>query len=92
MKISHHTERLIREAAVIGYVNGAWAMGGQPANIPSDLDILAGVLRTARSNADFYPTLSGVEFSENNPVVAHMATEDSARLDILRALLDRRTD
>lgn len=92
MKISHHTERLIREAAVLGYVNGAWSAGAQPGSTPPDLDILAGVLRTARSNADLYPTLSGIEFSESNPVVAHMATEDAERLDVLRALLDRRAD
>ncbi|HET9144079.1 hypothetical protein [Actinophytocola sp.] len=88
MKISHHTERLIREAAVLGFVNGFWSAGGQSGDVPPDLDILAGVLRAARSNADLYPTLSGIEFSDSNPVVAHMATEDTDRLAALRALIE----
>lgn len=62
--IDKRTARLVREAMVLGYANGAWdghakARGGQdlPDDYPKDSEVVAGVLRSARSSKDLYPTL-----------------------------------
>lgn len=89
MKLGKRTARLVREAAVLGFVNGAWSVGFEPP-IPPDMTILADVLRAARSNADLYPALSRAEFPDDHPVIAWMATQDAERLTVLRALIDER--
>lgn len=64
MKIGKQTEKLIREAAVLGFVEGAWWAGmsiEQKENYPRDSVVFANVLRSAKSNKDLYTTLSKVE-------------------------------
>lgn len=61
VKIGKRTAKLLREAIVLGYVEGAWREGGHKATIPADSDIVAGVLDSAKRNRDLYPTLSRVE-------------------------------
>lgn len=90
MKLGKRTARLVREAAVLGYVNGAWAMGGQPATIPPDSAIVAGVIRAARAHSDLHPTLARAEFPEGDPAIAWLEAEDADRLEALRALINER--
>lgn len=58
--------KLVREAAVMGYVRGTMAGaaagrdGAEPA-IPSDLDVLAEVVDACLSMEDLYPTFARME-------------------------------
>jgi hypothetical protein len=75
VKVGKRTAKLIREAAVMGFVHGSmWGRafpdrhGGE--QFPRDSDILARVMRGARSHRDLYPTLGraeGVEPGEESP-------------------------
>lgn len=62
--LGKRTARLLREAMVLAYANGAWdglprdELGGvDRAAYPADSDVVAGVLRAARSHKDIYPEL-----------------------------------
>jgi len=58
---STFTERellLIKEAAVMGYVQGGMG-GGHHGNIPHDRDILQEVLLACKQHPDLYPTITG---------------------------------
>jgi len=60
--LAHLTPRelsLVREAAVMGYVQGVRATGVQ-VKIPLDSEIVALVVGDASSFADLYPTLAGL--------------------------------
>lgn len=70
MKVSKRTERLIREAAVMGFVQGAmWGAahprymvaGARESGYPRDSQVVADVLRSAHDNSDHYPMLSKVD-------------------------------
>lgn len=62
MKLGKRTAKLVREAMVLAFVEGAYAeSAGLGAKIPPDRDIVIRVLRAARANADLYPSLSKVE-------------------------------
>jgi len=71
VRLGKRTARLVREAAVLGFVEGAWWRGGHTtaadarADYPKDADVLAWVMRSARSNRDLYPLLSNVD--DDNP-------------------------
>jgi len=88
VRLGKCTARLVQEATVLGYVNGAWSATASPP-IPPDLDVLADVLRAARNHADLYPVLSRAEFPDDHPIVAHMAAQDADRLAAIRALIER---
>ena len=60
MKVSKRTEQLIREAAVLGFVQGS-RLAGQRVEIPKDSEVVRRVLRAAESFSDLYPTLSKVD-------------------------------
>lgn len=58
--IGPRTAKLVWEAMVLGYANGYWdgAHREDPAEThPKDSAVVAGVLRTAKSQKDLYPTL-----------------------------------
>ena len=62
--IGPRTAKLLWEAMVLGYANGAWdgaprtETGGiDRERYPKDQEIIAGVLRSAKSQKDLYPTL-----------------------------------
>ena len=67
MKLGKRTAQLVREAAVLGFAEGArWAgyhhtSAEDRANYPRDSVVLADALRSARSFSDLYPTLARVE-------------------------------
>jgi hypothetical protein len=64
VKVGKRTAKLIREAAVLGFVNGAFWAGynhRDPSIYPKDSAVLDQVLRSAQSNSDLYPTLSRAE-------------------------------
>lgn len=91
MRLGKRTARLVREAAVLGYVNGVWSTGaGFKADIPPDTAVFAEVLRAARTLPELYPSLSRAELPEDDPVVAWIAAEDAERLAALRALINER--
>lgn len=67
MKLGKRTARLVREAAIMGFVHGAmWGRvqgrrqvrNDEEDQFPRDSDILLRVMRGARSNGDLYPLLS----------------------------------
>jgi hypothetical protein len=87
VRIGKHAARLVREAAVLGYVNGAVSSN---AGIPPDSAILAEVSRAAHSHADLYPLLSRAEFPAGDPAVVWLEADDAERLELIRQLLDRR--
>lgn len=94
MKISKRTARLVREAAVLGFVNGVWSAKGtapRSTDIPPDSAVVAEVIRAARSFADLYPLLAHAEFPEDDPAIAWLEAEDAERLAALRALIDGRS-
>ena len=69
MKIGKRTAKLIREAAVMGFVQGSmWGevQGYKPraerSPHPKDSEVLDRVMRGARKFPDLYPTLSKVEY------------------------------
>jgi hypothetical protein len=66
MRVGKRTAKLIREAAVMGFVQGTmWGRAfpdrREEEQFPRDSDILGRVMRGARSHRDLYPTLSKVE-------------------------------
>lgn len=66
MKLGKRTERLVREAMVLGFAEGArWAgyihHDEVALRYPKDSDVLKRVYRTAGSFEDLYPLLSRVE-------------------------------
>ena len=65
MKLGKRTAKLVREAIVLAHVEGAFFGAHKPLvseeDYPKDSDVVARVLRAAKSNADLYPTLSKVE-------------------------------
>jgi hypothetical protein len=62
MRLGKRTAKLVREAMVLGFVEGAWAeTTGLGATIPPDREIVIRVLRAARAHPDLYPSLSKVE-------------------------------
>lgn len=89
MKIGKRTARLVREAAVLGFVNGAHSVTPE-ANIPKDSAIVANVIRAARSIPDLYPLLSRAEFPADDPAVAWLEAQQAEHLEALRALINER--
>lgn len=69
MKLGKRTARLIREAMVMGFVQGSmWGefnprshRNDSESKFPLDSDIVARTLRGAQSFSDIYPLLSRVE-------------------------------
>jgi len=66
VRLGKRTARLVRQAAVAGFVNGTRFAQGRTAGevdaeFPRDSVIVAGVLRTARAHSDNFPTLAKVE-------------------------------
>ena len=75
--VGPRTAKLLWEAMVLGYANGAW--DGTPrdehggvdrARYPKDSEIVAGVLRSAKSQKDLYPTLGRLAEKLDRLVVA----------------------
>ncbi len=66
MKLGKRTAKLVREAAVAGFVMGTRWTGyhGDDSSFPDDTDILVRALRCAEKFPDLYPTLSKVESDE----------------------------
>lgn len=63
MRIGKRTARLVREAIVLGHVEGAWfgravPYGDQEEGYPADSVVFFNALRSARSNRDKFPTLA----------------------------------
>lgn len=54
--LTEREQRLVREAAVMGYVNGV-AFGPYRDHIPPDGEIVIEVIQCCRSNHDLYPLL-----------------------------------
>ncbi len=62
MRLGKRTERLVREAMVLGFAEGArWAGRVDPEAHPNDSTVQDWVFSTARSFNDLYPLLSRVE-------------------------------
>jgi hypothetical protein len=85
MRLGKRTARLVREAAVMGFVQGSmWGevQGHKPraerSPHPKDSEVLDRVMLGARKHSDLYPALSKVEY------------EPLPRPDLLKALLDQR--
>lgn len=61
--MTEREQRLVREAAVMGYVRGA--LFGQAHNrnagLPDDSAIVADVITACHSNADLYPVINSLE-------------------------------
>lgn len=58
--LSHREQQLVREAAVMGYVQGVRAVpGGHRETIPPDGDIVRLVISSCQSFEDLYPLLGG---------------------------------
>lgn len=57
LALTERERQLVRDAAVLGYAQGAWAHGGTRASIPPDSAIVAQILVGCRSMPDLYPTL-----------------------------------
>lgn len=54
-------QSLVREAAVMGFVQGAMAAGGLPREqFPSDTEITQRVVESCQSFPDLYTTISGL--------------------------------
>lgn len=92
MRIGKRTARLVREAAVAGFVNGSrFAQGLSRAEVdaafPSDSVVLAGVLKTARAHGDLYRALSKVE-SVDEASDAVLAAIEAEGLAMLRAMTE----
>jgi hypothetical protein len=75
--IGPRTAKLLWEAMVLGYANGAWdgtprdKRGGvDRARYPKDSEIVASVLRSAKSQKDLYPTLGRLAEKLDRLVVA----------------------
>lgn len=60
VRVAKRTEKLIREAAVLGFVQGS-RLAGREVRIPRDAEVVRRVLLAAESFSDLYPTLSKVE-------------------------------
>lgn len=61
--LSDRERALVREAAVMGYVQGTRGMV-PPAEIPKDSAIVWGVIDACRAHADLYPLLSMTDTNE----------------------------
>ena len=75
--IGPRTAKLLWQAMVLGYANGAWdgtprtERGGiDRARYPKDSAIVAGVLRSAKSQKDLYPDLARLAVKLDRLVVA----------------------
>lgn len=95
MRLGKRTAKLVREAAVLGFANGAyWAADRTwsevEANYPKDTAVVVDVVRAARNNADLYPTLSKVEIDDETATA--LAAIDSVRMAVLRSLLAERSE
>lgn len=55
-------QALVRDAAVMGFVNGVWAAGGgiSRENFPPDSKVIEEVLLLCESQSDLYPTIGGL--------------------------------
>lgn len=58
--LSPREQRLMKEAAVMGYVQGVRMHGPMNAEIPPDSTIVYQVIASCRSNEDLYPFISGL--------------------------------
>lgn len=59
--LTEREQALVREAAVLGFVQGVRATSAAPPNpFPGDRDIVIGVLDAVGSFADLYPTLAAL--------------------------------
>lgn len=84
MKLGTRTAKLVREAAVAGFVQGSLAAGPyRGEDFPLDSDIWLAALRTARSFPDLYPTLKAVAFESEE-----LAEQDRQRVEALRELIN----
>lgn len=70
--LSERERLLVREAAVMGYVRGAYSANAQaarepiaPPEIPPDSAIVLDVLAACDAHRDLYPTLTGYKFPED---------------------------
>jgi hypothetical protein len=66
VRLGKRTARLVRQAAVAGFVNGTRFAQGRSlsdveANFPGDTWVVVQMLRTARAHPDLYPTMAKVE-------------------------------
>lgn len=91
MRLGKHTARLVRQAAVAGFVNGTrYAQGCTAAEVdagfPRDSYIVASVLRTARAHGDNFPTLAKVE-SVDEAADAAEAEMKAGGIAMLRAIM-----
>ena len=94
MRLGKRTARLVRQAAVAGFVNGTRFAQGRPprevdAEFPRDSFVVAGVLRTARAHSDNFPTLATVE-SVDDAADAAEAEIEAAKTAMLQHLLEER--
>lgn len=64
--LSPREMRLIKEAAVMGYVEGAWSQGATKKDIPKDTVILQMVIRSCLANSDLYPLISNYRTDEES--------------------------
>lgn len=86
MKVGKRTAKLLREAMVLAFVEGArWGeYHGKDEEFPKDSSIVARVLEASVSMSDLYPTLSKTED-------AQAADEERRRrqMQLLSALVQR---
>ena len=67
--LSVRERRLVREAAVMGYVQGVLSQpGGSRAAIPHDSDIVSTVIGACLSNPDLYPTIDRAGSRRRAPI------------------------
>jgi hypothetical protein len=66
--LSERERRLVREAAVMGYVRGGMAAApGKQFDIPKDSAIVWIVIDACRAFSDLYPTLAATPTGEQQP-------------------------
>lgn len=59
--LTDREQALIREASIMGYVQGVRAAGAYNATIPSDSEILRTVVDACLKFSDLYPTIANYE-------------------------------
>lgn len=66
-RLSERELRLVKEAAVMGYVQGVRSMpGGHRATIPHDREIVVRVVDACLAFGDLYPTIADWKESEDD--------------------------
>jgi hypothetical protein len=64
-ELTDRERRLVREAAVMGYVRGTFAAGGE--SVPKDSAVVRHIIACCQTFPDMYPLLGGTADSGEEP-------------------------